>query len=171
MNKEKEYKKDLYVGIDVGSSAVHYVVLDSNKEIVYSSQPITHFANPIGAIREAWNEITLMFPQQNIRNTAFTGSGAESFPEIMDGVTYVYDSVAIPKGAEIVMPQAQFIFHIGAKDPYFFNLYRNGEQAQNAAAAQELLLKSNAGGSSREKSQTQIWKIPPVQRMNNKKSR
>jgi activator of 2-hydroxyglutaryl-CoA dehydratase len=40
----------------------------------------------------------------------------------MEGATYIYDSVAIPKGAEVVMPQAQYIFHIGAKDPYFFNL-------------------------------------------------
>ncbi len=120
MNKEN--KKDLYVGIDVGSSAVHYVVLNADRELIYSSKPILHFANPVGAIREAWEEITHKFPEENIRNTAFTGSGAESFPEIMDGVTYVYDSVAIPKGAEIVMPDAQFIFHIGAKDPYFFNL-------------------------------------------------
>src|SRR5512136_2408509 len=113
MNKEKENRKNLYVGIDVGSSAVHYVILDTSRNIVHSSQPIAHFANPIGAIREAWNEITQSFPEGNIRNTAFTGSGAVSFPEIMDGATYVYDSVAIPKGAEVVMPQAQYIFHIG----------------------------------------------------------
>ncbi|MBN1974058.1 MAG: hypothetical protein JW787_10500 [Sedimentisphaerales bacterium] len=122
MDKEIKSQKNFYVGIDVGSSAVHYVVLNENREIVHSSNPILHFANPIGAIREAWHEITEKFPEQNIRNTAFTGSGAVSFPEIMDGVTYVYDSVAIPKGAEVVMPQAQYIFHIGAKDPYFFTL-------------------------------------------------
>lgn len=114
--------KNLYVGIDVGSSAVHYVILNENREIVHSSNPILHFANPIGAIQEAWLEITKMFPEENIKSTAFTGSGAVSFPEVMEGSTYVYDSVAIPKGAEVIMPQAQYIFHIGAKDPYFFNL-------------------------------------------------
>ena len=122
MDTEKESLRNLYVGIDVGSSAVHYVVLNANRQIVHSSNPILHFANPLGAIHEAWLEITEKFPEENIKNTAFTGSGAVSFPEIMSGLTYVYDSVAIPKGAEVVMPQAQYIFHIGAKDPYFFNL-------------------------------------------------
>jgi activator of 2-hydroxyglutaryl-CoA dehydratase/predicted nucleotide-binding protein (sugar kinase/HSP70/actin superfamily) len=122
MDKEKESPKYLFVGIDIGSSAVHYVVLNENREIVYSSRPILHFANPVGAVREAWLEIISKFPEEKISNTAFTGSGAVAFPEIMNGVTYVYDSVAIPRGAEVVMPQAQYIFHIGAKDPYFFNL-------------------------------------------------
>ena len=140
----KEAKKDFYVGIDVGSSAVHYVVLNADRELVFSSQPISHFANPVGAIREAWNDITHKFPKENIKNTAFTGSGAESFPEIMDGVTYVFDSVAIPKGAEIVMPDAQFIFHIGAKDPYFFNL----KEIQSKKVIQEWRTGTKCGGGS-----------------------
>jgi len=121
-NNNENGINNLYVGIDVGSSAVHYAVLNENREIVHSSNPILHFANPIGAIHEAWLEITKIFPEENIKSTSFTGSGSVSFPEVMEGSTYIYDSVAIPRGAEVVMPQAQYIFHIGAKDPYFFNL-------------------------------------------------
>ena len=129
MTKEKEEKntgKDLFVGFDIGSSFVHYAVLNDKKEKVYAPNPIMHFANPIAAVREAWDDIVSNCGADRIRNTAFTGSGAESFPEVMSQITYVYDSVAIPKGVEMTVPNALFVFHIGAKDPYFFHLKEIG---------------------------------------------
>ncbi|MEA3224552.1 MAG: acyl-CoA dehydratase activase-related protein, partial [Planctomycetota bacterium] len=116
--------KNLFVGIDVGSSFVHYVVLAEDKSVIYSAQPIMHFANPIGAIKEAWRDITQRFDADTIKSTAFTGSGAESFEKVMKDVTYVFDSVAIPKGAEAANPQAQYVIHMGAKDSYFFHVKR-----------------------------------------------
>ena len=118
----KEKGKKIFVGIDVGSSFVHYAVLSEAREVLYSPKPIMHFANPIGAVREAWLDVTSRFGGEAVANTAFTGSGAESFPKVMEGVTYVFDSVAIPKGAETADPQAQYIVHMGAKDSYFFHL-------------------------------------------------
>ncbi len=117
-----EMKIDLYVGFDIGSSLLHYVVLSADKKLVYSAKPIVHFANPVGAVKEAWHDIRSRFDDDRVKSTAFTGSGAESFPKVMKGVTFVYDSVAIPYGAELIDPEAQLIFHIGAKDPYFFQV-------------------------------------------------
>ena len=116
--------KELFIGVDVGSSFVHYVALAEDRSVRYSPRPIMHFANPIGAVKEAWRDIAQRFGVESIKNTAFTGSGAESFEKVMKGVTYVFDSVAIPKGAETANPQAQYIFHMGAKDSYFFHLKR-----------------------------------------------
>ncbi len=119
----------LFAGFDVGSSFVHYAVLAEDKEIIYSPKPIMHFADPIGALKEAWRDVIEKYGRDKIKNTAFTGSGAESFPKVMEGITYTFDSVAIPKGAETAQPQAQYIFHIGAKDSYFFNLRQiNGKK-------------------------------------------
>ncbi len=112
----------LFVGIDVGSSFVHSAVLDEAKEILYCPGPIMHFASPIVAIKEAWRNIVAKFGAAAIANTAFTGSGAEALPKVMTGVTYIYDSVVIPKGAGLIAPGANFLFHIGAKDSYFFNV-------------------------------------------------
>jgi len=112
----------LFIGFDVGSSFVHCVVLAADKAVIHSPDPIMHFANPLGAIREAWSEIASRFDVTRIRSTALTGSAAESFPRVMHGALYVYDSVAIPKGAEAIAPGAKCIFHIGAKDSYFFSL-------------------------------------------------
>ncbi len=120
--------QQLYVGIDVGSSALHYVVLDATKQVVYSPEPIMHFANPLSALREAWQDILARFDRERIVSTALTGSAAESFPRVMNGALYVYDSVAIPKGAEIAAPGARYIFHIGAKDAYFFSVAVSGDR-------------------------------------------
>ena len=116
------------MGIDVGSSFVHYVVLSRDKEIVYSPKSIMHFANPIGGIKEAWRDVIATFGADKIRSTAFTGSGAEAFPKVMKGISYVFDSVAIPRGAEGTSPHARYIFHIGAKDAYFFELKQIGDK-------------------------------------------
>ena len=112
----------LFVGFDVGSSSVHYAVLGADKTVLYSPDPIMHFANPLGAIGEAWRDIASRFDVACVQSTALTGSAAESFPRVMAGALYVFDSVAIPKGAEIVAPAAKYIFHVGAKDAYFFSL-------------------------------------------------
>ncbi len=135
---------DLFMGFDIGSSFVHYTVLANDKEIMYSPKPIMHFADPIGAVREAWRDITKKYGSDRIKNTAFTGSGAESFPKVMKGVTYVFDSVAIPKGAETAQPQAQYIFHIGAKDSYFFNM----KQIDGKKIIQEWKTGTKCGGGS-----------------------
>jgi len=142
--KKKSTKGDLFIGIDVGSSFVHYVVLGGGREVVYSPRPIMHFANPIGAVKEAWRDVKERFDRSRIKNTAFTGSGAETFPNVMPGVTYVFDSVAIPKGADAMSPKAQYIFHMGAKDSYFFNL----REINNKKIIQEWRTGTKCGGGS-----------------------
>jgi len=114
--------KDLFVGLDIGSSFVHCAVLSRARSIEYSPKPLMHFANPIGVIREVWRNITDKFNNRNIRGVVFTGGSAEVFKRALPGAVYIYDSVAIPQGAEIILPNAQYIFHIGAKDSHFFNL-------------------------------------------------
>jgi activator of 2-hydroxyglutaryl-CoA dehydratase/predicted nucleotide-binding protein (sugar kinase/HSP70/actin superfamily) len=112
----------LFVGLDIGSSFLHYAVLDAERAIVYSPEPVMHFANPLGALAAVWRDITGRFDASTIVSTALTGSAAQSFPRVMADALYIFDSVAIPKGAEAVAPAARYVFHIGAKDSYFFSL-------------------------------------------------
>ena len=67
-------KRDLFVGIDVGSSFVHYTVLAADEKIVYCPRPIMHFANPIGAVKQAWRDITEKVSADRIKNTPRTFS-------------------------------------------------------------------------------------------------
>ena len=117
-----------YIGFDIGSSAVHYTVIDDYGTVVYAPGPIMHFADTVGTIRRAWRDICGRFPESAVCSTAFTGSGAEKYPEVMKGVTYLFDSVSIPAGAAILDPEAECVVHIGAKDAYFFRLRKLGER-------------------------------------------
>jgi len=137
-------QKSLFIGFDVGSSSVHYAVLNEDKKVIYSPKPIMHFADPAGAIKEAWKNIVEKFDRNKTKNTAFTGTGANFFPSVMKGVTFTFDSAAIPKGAEIIKPDAKYIFHIGAKDPYFFNL----NKIKGKKIIQEWRTGSKCGGGS-----------------------
>ncbi|MBU0567443.1 CoA activase, partial [bacterium] len=139
-----EKKKDLFVGFDIGSSCLHCAVLDEEREIVYSAKPVMHFADSICAIKEAMQDIIKRFGRERIRNTAFTGGGAKVFPSVMKGVTFNFESVAIPAGAEIIAPEAKYVFHIGAKDPYFFDLNKAGGKR----VIQEYRTGSKCGGGS-----------------------
>jgi hypothetical protein len=98
----------LYAGFDIGSQAVHYAVLDSGGNVVYSPRPVRHLANPIQALGQAWKDITGKFSPRQIKNTAFTGSGALFIRDAIS-VHYDYDSVAIPAGAALIAPDAQYI--------------------------------------------------------------
>ena len=142
--KANRLDTSLFVGFDVGSSFVHYAVLTKDKETIYYPKPIMHFADPVSAIRQAWWDIKGKFGCDKVKSTAFTGSGAESFPKVMKGIAYAFDSVAIPKGVETVQPQAQYIFHIGAKDSYFFNL----KQINGKKMIQEWRTGTKCGGGS-----------------------
>ena len=118
-------KTGIYVGFDVGSSSVHYAAIREDGQVVYSPRPLMHFAEPVSALTEAWDDIRNKINGE-IRSTAFTGSNARYFPMVMEGLIYDFDSVTIPKGADLVCPDARFIFHIGAKDAYFFNIKNIG---------------------------------------------
>ena len=114
--------ESLFAGFDIGSSFVHCAVVDRSGDVVYCPKPVMHFADPIAALREAWRDVGAALGAGRVVGTVFTGSGAEVFPRIMSGVAYVYDSVAIPKGARALEPAARYIFHVGAKDTYFFGI-------------------------------------------------
>ncbi len=142
--QKQEHNPALYAAFDIGSSFVHSAVLTADGIVLHSPQPIMHFANPIGALIEAWRQILDSFSVTAIRSTCFTGSGAQVFPNVMRGAMYVYDSVAIPKGAEIVSPNAAYILHIGAKDSYFFHL----ETVSSRQVIQEWRTGTKCGGGS-----------------------
>ena len=111
--------KQYSVGFDIGTDSVHTVVLTPQFEVIYAPESLMHFGNPADAIKEVYDEIISRYGYDNILTTAFTGSGGEYFADILK-VPFFYDTITIPAGVGIIAPHADYIFHIGAKDPYYF---------------------------------------------------
>ncbi len=111
--------EEYYTGFDIGTDCVHAVVMDSASKIVSSPKSLMHFGNPADALKEVYDGIIAQYGFENIITTAFTGSGGEYFASIL-GVPFFHDTITIPAGMEIIAPDAGYIFHMGARDPYYF---------------------------------------------------
>ena len=117
-----------YVGFDMGSSAIHYAVINDSGEVLFSPPSLAHFGNPLRTLEEAWQNISSCLECGEIVSTAFTGTGARYFPEIFKELLYDYESVTIPMGVGYLAPEASYVFHIGARDSFFFRLGDTGSR-------------------------------------------
>ncbi len=115
----KESIGKYYIGFDIGSDTVHAVVLDEKGHIAYSPESLMHFGNPTDALKEVYENIINILGEENIKTVAFTGSIGKLIAEKTNSPFY-YDTISIPAGAEVIVPEAEYIFHMGSKDPYFF---------------------------------------------------
>lgn len=107
------------VGFDIGTDSVNAVVLTPSFEVVHAPESVMHFGNPAEAVKEVYDEIIARVGYESIVTTAFTGSGGEYFASALK-VPFFYDTITIPAGVGVIAPHADVIFHIGAKDPYYF---------------------------------------------------
>ncbi len=114
--------KPLYfTGCDIGSEFVHSVTLDMNNKIVVAPKSLMHFGNPVLSIKKIIKDNEKKGVSKKNSIFAFTGSGGEVFSKLIKA-PYFYDSQTIPIGANYISPDAKYIFHIGSKDPYFFEI-------------------------------------------------
>ena len=108
-----------YLGIDIGSDTVHGILLDENKRIVCAPDSLMHFGNPLEAVVEVYEDILNNVSSGSIKAVAFTGSLARIAAEKTLS-PYYFDTLAVSAGAEIIAPECEYLIHVGAKDPYFF---------------------------------------------------
>jgi len=111
--------ENYYAGFDIGSDAVHAVVLNKKGEVIYSPDSLMHFGNPVETLKDIYEEIISKVGFKNIRTTAFTGSVGEFIAE-KTKMPFFHDTITIPLGGDMIAQNADYIFHIGAKDSYFF---------------------------------------------------
>ncbi|PIN90406.1 hypothetical protein COU57_03400 [Candidatus Pacearchaeota archaeon CG10_big_fil_rev_8_21_14_0_10_32_14] len=107
-----------HLGFDVGTERVHSALIDEEGALsrVYPSR--NHFGNPSSVINDVLNDARENGLEEKLR-ISFTGSGGEIFADSTNS-TFFHDTVTIPSGASYLSPSASYVFHIGAKDPYFF---------------------------------------------------
>ena len=122
MTKEKiltERNGNCYVGFDVGSDTVHTIILNEKGRIVYAPKSLMHFGNPVNALKETYENVINFTNSRSIKAIAFTGSAGKSIAKVTKSPFY-FDPISISVGAEIIAPDAEYIIHLGSKDPYFF---------------------------------------------------
>lgn len=135
------------VGFDIGTDSVHSVVLTPDVKVVYAPESRMHFGNPADALKEVYDEIIARYGYDRIVTTVFTGSGGKHFAEALR-VPFFFDTLTLPAGVGVIAPGADHIFHVGAKDPYYFKRETLGEGNGNRAFVPDHATGTKCGGGS-----------------------
>lgn len=115
--------KNYLTGFDIGTDSISAVVMNEGHQIVEALEPVYHFGNPAHALIDVFGEITGKFGRDAVVSAAFTGSCGETIAQQL-AAPFFHDTITIPAGLNAIKSGAGYIFHIGAKDSYFFDFER-----------------------------------------------
>ncbi len=116
---------EYFIGFDIGSEFVHSVTITGDK-IVFAPKSRMHFGNPGNAVKDILKENVKKGIKTDNAFFVFTGSAGKSFAQATK-TPFFYDTLTIPLGANFIDSDSKYVFHIGAKDPYFFEKSKIGK--------------------------------------------
>lgn len=120
----KSYEKNVYLGIDAGSTTVKFVVVGEEGELLYSNYQ-SNSGNPIPLILEQLKKLYDENPNIKIASSAVTGYGEELIKNAFKIDVGLVETVAHFTAAKKFMPDVDFVIDIGGQDIKCFKI-RNG---------------------------------------------
>ena len=118
----KDYKGDVYLGIDAGSTTTKLVLIDDNLEILYQYYGHNE-GNPVEVVkRELLNIYSKYGEQIKIKSSAVTGYGEELLKKTF-GIDFgIVETLAHFIAAKEFNPKVDFILDIGGQDIKCFEI-------------------------------------------------
>ncbi|URZ00063.1 2-hydroxyacyl-CoA dehydratase [Clostridium felsineum] len=146
-------RKNLHLGLDVGSTTVKIVILNSNDEIIYSKYE-RHYSDIKFTIISLITEAYEKFKDDDV-TVMVTGSGGLSVSEWMD-VKFIQEVIACTNTIEKIIPETDVAIELGGEDAKITYFYDNNiDQRMNGTCAggtgafidqMATLLKTDASG-------------------------
>lgn len=122
----------LRLGIDVGSTTVKLVVIDSSKNIIFSIYK-RHYSDIKSIINLCMNQCLNRFG--NIQcEVAITGSGGLAVAEGL-GIDFVQEVIASTEAVEEFIPQTDVVIELGGEDAKIIYFSSGVEQRMNGTCA------------------------------------
>ena len=122
----------LHVGLDVGSTTVKIVVIDSNKKEIYSDYT-RHFSDTKNTVCKVLESLPEKFPNSKF-TIALTGSGAMSVATFL-GLPFIQEVVACKRAVEKFIPQTDVAIELGGEDAKIIYFDQSIEQRMNGTCA------------------------------------
>lgn len=122
----------LHVGLDVGSTTVKMIVLDSNKNEIYSEYK-RHFSDTKNTVCNVLAELSDMYPENKF-TIALTGSGAMSASKFL-GLPFIQEVVSCKRAVEKYIPQTDVVIELGGEDAKIIYFDQSIEQRMNGTCA------------------------------------
>ncbi|MFX0548551.1 acyl-CoA dehydratase activase-related protein [Hathewaya histolytica] len=125
-------KEVLHLGIDVGSTTIKLVLLDTKNNIIYSKY-VRHYSNiketTASLIKEAFNK----YKDYNI-TAMMTGSSGLSLSKFL-GLSFIQEVIACTKAIEVFIDSADVAIELGGEDAKITYFQGSLEQRMNGACA------------------------------------
>ena len=125
-------KKVLNVGLDIGSTTVKIVAMDSRKNIVYSDYR-RHFSDTKKTIKDLLNEFLRKHNNDKYTIT-LTGSGAIALAKYLK-VNFVQEVIACKNAIEEYAPTTDVAIELGGEDAKIIYFDQTIEQRMNGSCA------------------------------------
>ncbi|MBQ7956491.1 MAG: 2-hydroxyacyl-CoA dehydratase [Clostridia bacterium] len=116
--------KEVYLGIDAGSTTIKAIVIDENGAML-TSQYMSNHGNPVVHIKEFLEDFYKKYPDVKIRSSAVTGYGEEIIKNAFNVDFGIVETMAHFIAAKKFCPEVDFIIDIGGQDIKCFKI-RNG---------------------------------------------
>ncbi len=120
--------KELYLGIDIGSTTVKFAILDKNLNVL-----IKDYIRSNGeSIKTAYNVLKNIFneyPEDCFAGIGATGSGSRAVGEVL-GIPNINELVAQTEAVKYFYPDVKTVIEIGGQDSKFLMLRKNKETGQ-----------------------------------------
>ncbi|WP_283651037.1 acyl-CoA dehydratase activase [Ileibacterium valens] len=117
-----ERPKNLYVGIDAGSTTTKCAAIDEMGRLCFSSYDFSG-GTPIEHVRKFLLDVQEQFPDASIAASAATGYGEELIQAAFRVDFGVVETIAHYLGAQTYDPEVDFIIDIGGQDIKCFHIH------------------------------------------------
>lgn len=125
-------KNILHVGLDVGSTTVKIVVMNTNKEEIYTNYQ-RHFSDTKNTICNVLTDLKEKYPDNNF-TIALTGSGAMSAANFLQ-LPFIQEVVSCKRAVEKYIPQTDVVIELGGEDAKIIYFDKSIEQRMNGTCA------------------------------------
>ncbi len=115
--------KDLYLGIDIGSTTVKFAVLDKNINVLKKDY-IRSNGESIKTVFNVLTDIFREYPEAGFAGIGATGSGSRTVGEIL-GIPNINELVAQTEAVKYFYPEVRTVIEMGGQDSKFLILKKN----------------------------------------------
>jgi len=117
----KNFKGNVFLGIDAGSTTVKAVAISEDNTLLYSEY-LSNSGNPVPIVKNFLTHIYEINPDVNIISTAVTGYGEEIIKNAFSIDYGIVETVAHLTAAKSFMPDVEFVIDIGGQDIKCFKI-------------------------------------------------
>ena len=117
----EDFSKDMFLGIDAGSTTVKTVIIDKSGNIL-TQRYMPNNGNPVPFIKNFLSEVYTQYPGIKIASSAVTGYGEEIIKNAFRVDFGIVETVAHYTAAKKFQPNVDFIIDIGGQDIKCFKI-------------------------------------------------